>query len=251
MFFFSRFQIKKRLLNKIKKKNLFFLKWRNNPYFNIKRPQYLPRRLIVRLKHRRYKPRYVKKSTSKNKKKKNKRGKKFAVRLRKQKKNKKKLAFSKQIPSRSKFSHSFKGKNRSDLNYCKWTGLLNFGLSGLQVLKSTRLSAKSLYESIQIIRRLILKRKKIKGKRRQKDIYWWNYSLANVAVSKKPNEIRMGKGKGPVKIWINRCYRGKLLLEVFKNKSKKVLFSFDLFSRRICRPVYTVFYSSRKWKKIF
>lgn len=132
----------------------------------------MSRRLVIRLKHRRYKPRYVKKPTSKKKKKKSKRRRNLYAKIRNRKKNKKKLAFSKQIPAKSKFPRLFKGKNRSNLNYCKNVSLLNFGLSGIQILKSTRLSAKNLYESIQLLRRSIFKKKKIKGRRKKKGVRW-------------------------------------------------------------------------------
>jgi large subunit ribosomal protein L16 len=48
----------------------------------------------------------------------------------------------------------------------------------------------------------------------------WIYFSPNVTITKKPNETRMGKGKGPVKYWSFLIKKNQLLFEfIGMNKS--------------------------------
>lgn len=89
-------------------------------------------------------------------------------------------------PKKSKFKRLHKGKVRH-ITFKKSTTNFAQGSFGLKVLKFTRLTAIQLEAA---------RRKIAKGIKR-KDILWFR-SLPNIPVTCKPNEIRMGKGKGAV-----------------------------------------------------
>ena len=42
----------------------------------------------------------------------------------------------------------------------------------------------------------------------------WIRIFPDVPVSKKPAEVRMGKGKGSVEFWVSRIHPGRILFEV-------------------------------------
>lgn len=42
----------------------------------------------------------------------------------------------------------------------------------------------------------------------------------DLAVTKKPNEVRMGKGKGSVEFWTCRVYKGTILFEIYGGNNK-------------------------------
>ena len=42
----------------------------------------------------------------------------------------------------------------------------------------------------------------------------WARVFANIPVSKKPTEVRMGKGKGSTEFWVCRVKPGRILFEV-------------------------------------
>lgn len=44
---------------------------------------------------------------------------------------------------------------------------------------------------------------------------------ANIPITKKPNEVRMGKGKGNVSFWAYNAYKGCSLFEIFGGSLKK------------------------------
>jgi len=67
--------------------------------------------------------------------------------------------------------------------------LLNFGGSGLLILKPVQLTA------IQIFRfKLLLKRASRKSERTRRFV--WFSAFPHLPITRKPNGIRMGKGKG-------------------------------------------------------
>ncbi len=47
----------------------------------------------------------------------------------------------------------------------------------------------------------------------------WIGGLTNIPITKKPKDIRMGKGKEPVQFWIIRIPAGKILFEISKISS--------------------------------
>lgn len=103
-------------------------------------------------------------------------------------------------PKKTKFRKSQKGRTKS-LN--SRSSKLKFGRYGLKVLEPVRLRRKQLEAS----RRAIVRRVKKLGK-------IWVRVFPNLAVSAKPREVRMGKGKGNVSFWASRVRPGTIIFEL-------------------------------------
>ncbi len=89
----------------------------------------------------------------------------------------------------SKFKRVHKGLIKGYVNNLT-NNNLRYGIFGLKILKPCRLKQ----EHIDAFRETISRKRLLKKK-----IYKiWIRGLLNIPVSKKPNEIRMGKGKGSV-----------------------------------------------------
>lgn len=105
------------------------------------------------------------------------------------------------IPARQKYKKQQKGKAFNKITNSKVN--LTYGQIGLKVLSSYRLNSKQLSALFNGLR------KKIKRKGRL---------IINVfpqtPISKKPIEVRMGKGKGNVSYWVSKIKSGVVLCEI-------------------------------------
>jgi large subunit ribosomal protein L16 len=103
-------------------------------------------------------------------------------------------------PSRTKFRKQFKGRIRG----LATSGTeLAFGQYGLKSLEPDRVTARQ----IEAARRAITHHMKRAGR------VWVNV-FPDVPISKKPTEVRMGKGKGVPEFWAARVKPGRILFEV-------------------------------------
>ena len=80
---------------------------------------------------------------------------------------------------------------------------LHFGTYGIVTTESGRLSAKV----IEALRRTLTRTFKRQGR-------IWIRVFPDIAISKKPLEVRMGKGKGAPDHWICRVQAGHILFEM-------------------------------------
>lgn len=115
-------------------------------------------------------------------------------------------------PKKTKFDKSYKGKaiNRI-ISKNSYNQFIN-GTIALKTLMSCRLTAKQI-EILYITLNKFLKRS---GS--------INITIfPNTPVSKKPNEIRMGKGKGAVDHWVCRILPGTIICEIETNNLQKAL----------------------------
>ena len=103
-------------------------------------------------------------------------------------------------PKRSKFRKAFKGRIRGA---SKAGFELNFGQFGLKALEPDRVSARQ----IEAARRALTRHMKRAGR-------VWIRVFPDVPVSKKPTEVRMGKGKGTPEFWVARVKPGRVMFEV-------------------------------------
>jgi large subunit ribosomal protein L16 len=103
-------------------------------------------------------------------------------------------------PKRTKFRKQFKGRNRG----LATTGSkVSFGEFGLKALERGRITARQ----IEAARRAMTRHIKRGGK-------IWIRVFPDVPVSKKPLEVRMGKGKGNVEYWVCKIQPGRVLYEM-------------------------------------
>jgi len=81
--------------------------------------------------------------------------------------------------------------------------MLHFGSYGLQSLETGRLKA----SVIEAMRRVMTRKLKRQG-------HIWIRVFPDVAISQKPAEVRMGKGKGAPSYWVCRVQKGQMLFEL-------------------------------------
>jgi len=103
-------------------------------------------------------------------------------------------------PKRTKFRKAFKGRIHG---VAKGGFELNFGQFGLKALEPERITARQ----IEAARRAMTRHMKRAGR-------VWIRIFPDVPVSKKPTEVRMGKGKGAPEYWAARVAPGRIMFEI-------------------------------------
>ncbi len=103
-------------------------------------------------------------------------------------------------PKRSKFRKAHKGRIKGA---AKGGFSLNFGSFGLKAMEPERVTARQ----IEATRRAITRHMKRAGR-------VWIRIFPDVPVSKKPTEVRMGKGKGSPEFWAARVKPGRIMFEI-------------------------------------
>ena len=103
-------------------------------------------------------------------------------------------------PKKTKYRKAHKGRIRGK---AKGGTTLNFGSYGLKALTAERVTSRQ----IEAARRAITRHMKRAGK-------VWIRIFPDVPVSKKPTEVRMGKGKGSPEYYACRVKPGRIIFEV-------------------------------------
>ena len=103
-------------------------------------------------------------------------------------------------PKRTKFRKQFKGRNRG---LALAGSKVSFGEFGLKATERGRLTARQ----IEAARRTITRKIKRGGK-------IWIRVFPDKPISKKPLEVRQGKGKGNVEYWVAQIQPGRVLYEI-------------------------------------
>jgi large subunit ribosomal protein L16 len=103
-------------------------------------------------------------------------------------------------PKRTKYRKQHKGRNEG---LTKRGAELNFGSFGMKATTNARVTARQ----IEAARRAITRHLKRAGR-------VWIRVFPDVPVSKKPAEVRMGKGKGSVEYWVVPVKAGRIMFEI-------------------------------------
>ncbi|MEM1266445.1 MAG: 50S ribosomal protein L16 [Pseudomonadota bacterium] len=103
-------------------------------------------------------------------------------------------------PKRTKYRKQHKGRIHG---LAKGGTDLNFGAYGLKALEPERITARQ----IEAARRAMTRHMKRQGR-------VWIRVFPDVPVSKKPTEVRMGKGKGSVEYWAAKVKPGRIMFEI-------------------------------------
>ena len=98
-------------------------------------------------------------------------------------------------PKRTKYRKAFKGRIHG---VAKGGTTLNFGAFGLKAMEPERVTARQIEAARHI--------------RRQGRV--WIRIFPDVPVSKKPAEVRQGKGKGTPEFWACRVKPGRIMFEL-------------------------------------
>ena len=115
-------------------------------------------------------------------------------------------------PQKTKFRKQFKGRIHGK---AKGSFSLNYGSFGLKALQPERITSRQ----IESARKAITRHLKRAGR-------MWIRIFPDVPVSKKPAEVRMGKGKGANEFWACRVKPGRIMFEVDgvnANEARKAL----------------------------
>lgn len=133
-------------------------------------------------------------------------------------------------PKRTKFRKQFKGRNRG---LASTGSKVSFGEFGLKAIERGMITARQIEAARRAMTRYIKRGGKI-----------WIRVFPDVPVSKKPLEVRMGKGKGNVEYWVCKIQPGRVLYEMegvneiiareaFKLAAAKLPFKTTFVSRQV------------------
>ena len=103
-------------------------------------------------------------------------------------------------PKRTKYRKQMKGRNRG---LAQKGNSLDFGAFGLKATSRGQITSRQ----IEAARVALTRHMKRQGR-------VWTRMFPNIPVSKKPTEVRMGKGKGSPEFWACRVKPGRILFEV-------------------------------------
>lgn len=128
-------------------------------------------------------------------------------------------------PKRTKFRKQQKGRNRGLANK---GGKVSFGEFGLKSLTRGRVTARQ----IEAARRAMTRHIKRGGK-------IWIRLFPDKPITKKPLEVRQGKGKGNVEYWVAQVQPGRMLYEMEGVSETIAREAFRLAAAKL--PVQTTF----------
>ena len=103
-------------------------------------------------------------------------------------------------PTRSKFRKAHKGRIHGKASRAN---LMNYGAYGLKAIQPDRVISKQIEAARVALTRFMKRQGRV-----------WTRIFPNIPVSKKPVEVRMGKGKGSPEYWACRVKPGKIMFEV-------------------------------------
>ena len=130
-------------------------------------------------------------------------------------------------PKQTKFRKMHKGRNRG---LAQNGNTIAFGRFGLVASDRGRITARQ----IEAARRAMTRHIKRGGK-------VWIRIFPDVPITKKPVEVRMGKGKGNVEYWVSKVQPGKVLYEMEGVSEEIAREAFRLAAAKL--PVLTTFVS--------
>lgn len=133
------------------------------------------------------------------------------------------------VPKKTKFRKMHKGRNRG---LAQTGNTVAFGDYGLQATDRGRITSRQ----IESARRAMTRKIKRGGK-------VWIRIFPDKPITKKPLEVRMGKGKGSVEYWVFLCTPGKVLFEMRGVDEELARSAFSLASAKL--PVRTNFVRRR------
>ena len=128
-------------------------------------------------------------------------------------------------PKKTKFRKMQKGKMKGN---SQRGHRLAFGSFGIKALEETWLTARQIEAARRAMTRYIKRGGKV-----------WIRIFPDVPITKKPIEVRMGKGKGNVEYWVSKVQPGKVLYEMEGVSEDIAREAFRLAAAKL--PVLTTF----------
>ena len=128
-------------------------------------------------------------------------------------------------PARSKFRKQHKGRNRG----LATTGnKVSFGDFGLKAIGRGRITARQIEAGRRVMTRHIKRGGRV-----------WIRIFPDKPITKKPAEVRMGKGKGSVEFYVAEIQPGKMLYEMDGVSEEIAREAFRLAAAKL--PLLTIF----------
>ncbi len=128
-------------------------------------------------------------------------------------------------PNRTKFRKQQKGRNRG---LASRGSRVSFGEYGLKAMGRGRLTARQIEAARRAMTRYIKRGGKI-----------WIRIFPDKPISKKPLEVRQGKGKGNVEYWVAQIQPGRMLYEMEGVDEEVAREAFRLAASKL--PIPTIF----------
>ena len=128
-------------------------------------------------------------------------------------------------PKRTKFRKQQKGRNRGKANV---GNKVSFGDYGLKATTRGRLTARQIEAARRAITRHVKRGANI-----------WIRVFPDKPITKKPLEVRQGKGKGNVEYWVAQVQPGRMLYEIQGVDERLAREAFRLAAAKL--PVQTTF----------
>ena len=128
-------------------------------------------------------------------------------------------------PKKTKFRKQQKGRNRG---LAQNGNKVSFGDFGLKAIGSGRLTARQIEAASRAMTRHVKRGGKI-----------WIHIFPDTPVTKKPLEVRHGKGKGNVEYWVAKIQPGKMLYEMEGVSEELAREAFKLAAAKL--PIQTTF----------
>ncbi len=126
-------------------------------------------------------------------------------------------------PKRTKYGKMMKGRNRGLANS---GNKVSFGDIGLQAVTRGKMSARQIESARRAMTRHIKRQGKV-----------WIRVFPDKPITKKPLEVRMGKGKGSVEYWVAQVKPGMMLFEMQGVEESLAREAFNLATAKL--PVRT------------
>ncbi|BGI50761.1 MAG: 50S ribosomal protein L16 [Arsenophonus endosymbiont of Ceratovacuna japonica] len=127
-------------------------------------------------------------------------------------------------PKRTKFRKTHKGRNRGLASGTN----ISFGDFGLKAVSRGRLTARQIESARRVITRAVKRQGKL-----------WIRVFPDKPITKKPLEVRMGKGKGNVEYWVTLIQPGKVIYEIDGVTEELAREAFKLATAKL--PIKTTF----------
>ena len=132
-------------------------------------------------------------------------------------------------PKRTKFRKQHKMRNRG---LATIANKVSFGEFGLKATGRGRITARQIEAARRAINRYIKRGGKV-----------WIRIFPDKPITKKPLEVRMGKGKGSVEYWVAQIQPGRMLYEIQGVDEESAREAFRLAAAKL--PVPTTFVEKR------
>lgn len=130
-------------------------------------------------------------------------------------------------PKKLKYKKTRKGK-LSKFEFR--SNILRFGTIGLKAAESGTITARQIEAARQAINRKIKRKGKI-----------WIRIFPHLPITKKPTEVRMGKGKGAVAYWATKVKGGTALFEICGVNTNIAINAFKTGGAKL--PIKTVIFN--------